>query len=102
LQQNRISIPKCNIIMLNIYIFNTFVAKIITSYLTFGNKVHKSKNICYNIEWQGINARNRYYIPLNNKLKIDVNYMYIFGIFFTISDMYSKDVRLIITRKKII
>jgi hypothetical protein len=27
--------------MLNIYIFNTFVAKIITSYLTFVNKVHE-------------------------------------------------------------
>ncbi len=36
--------------MLNIYIFNTFVAKIITSYLTFGDKVHKIKYIYYNIE----------------------------------------------------
>jgi hypothetical protein len=34
-----------------------------TSYLTFGDKVHKSKNIYYNIEWQGINAKNRYYMP---------------------------------------
>ncbi len=49
--------------MLNIKKFNTFVAKIITSYLTFGDKVHKSENIDYNIQWQGINARNRYYIP---------------------------------------
>jgi hypothetical protein len=31
--------------MLNIYIFNTFAAKIITSYLTFRYKVHKIKNI---------------------------------------------------------
>jgi hypothetical protein len=31
--------------MLNIYIFHTFVAKVITSYLTFGYKVHKIKNI---------------------------------------------------------
>ncbi len=36
--------------MLNIYIFNTFVGKIITLYLTFVNKVHKIKYIDYNIE----------------------------------------------------
>jgi hypothetical protein len=49
-KQNWIIIPKWNIIMLNISNFNTFAAKIITSYLTFGDKFHKSKNIYYNIE----------------------------------------------------
>jgi len=43
---------------LNIYIFNAFGVKILTTNLAFGDKVHASKNIYYNIERQGINARN--------------------------------------------
>jgi len=62
LEKNRIILPKCNVIILNIYIFNAFVVKILATNLTFGYKVHKSKNIYYNIEWQGINAQNKHYI----------------------------------------
>jgi len=42
-----------------------------------------------------MNARNRYYKPLNNKLKFDVNYIYAFGWILIISYMYEKDVKLI-------
>jgi len=38
-----IIIPKYKVIKLNIYIFNAFVVKILTTNLTFGDKVHKSK-----------------------------------------------------------
>jgi hypothetical protein len=46
----RIIIPKYKVIKLNIYIFNAFVVKILITNLAFGYKVHKSKNIYYNIE----------------------------------------------------
>jgi hypothetical protein len=36
---------KYKVIKLNIYIFNAFVVKILITNLTFGDKVHKSKNI---------------------------------------------------------
>jgi hypothetical protein len=62
LKKNQIIIPKYKVIKLNIYIFNVFVVKILITNLTFGDKVHKLKNIYYNIEWQGINLRNKHYI----------------------------------------
>jgi len=43
LKKNWIIIPKYKVIKLNIYIFNAFVVKILTTNLTFGDKVHKSK-----------------------------------------------------------
>jgi len=42
-EKNWIIIPKYKVIKLNIYIFNAFVVKILTTNLTFGDKVHKSK-----------------------------------------------------------
>jgi len=62
LKKYPIIIPKYKVIQLNIYIFNAFVVKILITNLAFGDKVHKSKNIYYNIESQGINARNKHYI----------------------------------------
>jgi len=62
LKKNQIIIPKYKVIKLNIYIFNVFVIKILITNLTIGDKVHKLKNIYYNIEWQGINVRNKHYI----------------------------------------
>jgi hypothetical protein len=50
LKKNQIIIPKYKVIKLNIYIFNAFVVKILITNLTFGDKVHKLKNIYYNIE----------------------------------------------------
>jgi hypothetical protein len=43
LKKNWIIIPKYKVIKLNIYIFNAFVVKILTTNLTFGDKVHNSK-----------------------------------------------------------
>ncbi len=63
LKKHLIIILKYCVITLNIYIFNAFGVKILTTNLAFGYKVHTSKNIYYNIERQGINARNKYYIP---------------------------------------
>jgi len=62
LKKYPIIIPKYKVIKLNIYIFNAFVVKILITNLTFRDKVHKSKNIYYNIESQWINARNKHYI----------------------------------------
>jgi len=61
-EKKKNNIPKYKVIQLNIYIFNAFVVKILITNLACGYKFHKSKNIYYNIEWQGINARNRHYI----------------------------------------
>ncbi len=82
LKKNQIIIPKYKVIKLNIYIFNAFVVKILIKNLTFGDKVHKSKNVYYNIEWQGINVRNKHYMLYHNTLKIDLNYMNTFGMNF--------------------
>ncbi len=47
LRKNQIIISKYKVIKLNIY---AFVVKILITNLAFENKIHKSKNIHYNIE----------------------------------------------------
>jgi len=56
LKKNWIIILKYCVITLNIYIFNAFGVKILITNLAFGNKIHKSKIIYYNIERQGISV----------------------------------------------